>query len=177
MTLKKFILYVLGTTLFVIFLVLSHNTENTSQTQDNLSQEKTLISAKVVEVIDGDTLRVSINNTSSLVRMIGINAPESDGPYREIECYGSEAAQDLEQLLPAGSTVILETDPSQDTYDKYDRLLAYVFLDKVNINEQLIKQGSAHEYTYRTAYRYQTEFKRAEKEARENQLGLWGVCE
>ena len=64
--------------------------------------------------------------------------------------------------------------PVQGERDKYGRLLAYLFLpDGTNINLAMIAGGYAHEYTYNLPYKYQTQFKAAEKTAREAKLGLW----
>ena len=65
-------------------------------------------------------------------------------------------------------------DPSQGTFDKYGRTLAYVFLpDETFFNEYMISEGYGHEYTYNLPYKYQEEFKVAEKKAREEKKGLW----
>jgi micrococcal nuclease len=69
--------------------------------------------------------------------------------------------------------VYLETDPSQDTVDKYGRTLAYVWVGGHLYNLDMIANGYAHEYTYYVPYRYQAEFKAAENNARTNELGLW----
>ena len=67
-----------------------------------------------------------------------------------------------------------ETDASQDSRDKYDRLLRYVYLeDGTSFNEHMIAEGYAHEYTYGLPYKHQQAFKAAEKKARETNKGLW----
>ena len=111
------------------------------------------------------------------VRLIGINAPESVDPNRPVQCFGKEASAELARVA-AGHAIALETDPSQDTYDKYGRLLAYVFASTTNLNLHLVQAGFAHEYTYDLPYKYQREFRAAEREARETGRGLWaaGVC-
>ena len=53
----------------------------------------------------------------------------------------------------------LETDPSQDTVDKYGRALAYVWVGGHLYNLDMIANGYAHEYTYYVPYRYQADFK------------------
>lgn len=69
----------------------------------------------------------------------------------------------------------IEIDKSQSVYDKYGRILAYVKReDGLSINRYLVENGYAHEYTYKIPYKYQKEFKKLEKDAREGKLGLWG---
>lgn len=75
----------------------------------------------------------------------------------------------------AGKSVRLEFDPFVGERDKYNRLLAYVWLqDGSMINNLLVKNGYAHEYTYRSqSYKFQTQFKQAEQSAKIAELGFW----
>lgn len=127
--------------------------------------------ALVTKVVDGDTIDVQINGKKDIVRLIGINAPEYN------ECFGKEASDKARALLNS-KLVSLEADPSQDDRDKYHRLLRYVFVDGTNFDELMVREGYAREYTYHVPYKYQSEFKSAERQAREGKRGLWadGVC-
>jgi len=132
----------------------------------------------VTKVVDGDTIDVEINGESARLRLIGINTPETVDPRKPVECFGKEASAAAKELL-FGKKVRLEADPSQTDRDKYDRLLRYVFLeDGTNFNELMIVRGYAYEYTYDVPYKYQKEFKAAQKFAEGNKKGLWadGVC-
>lgn len=129
-------------------------------------------SALVTKVVDGDTVRIALNNKTETIRLIGINTPETVDPRREVECYGKEASNRTKELL-TGKQVILESDISQDTRDRYGRLLVYVWADGININKQLIADGFAYEYTYETPYKYQPEFKEAQRLAQNAKKGLW----
>jgi micrococcal nuclease len=130
----------------------------------------------VSRIIDGDTVVVSQDSVHTTIRLIGINTPETSSSYRKEECYGPESAKHMSSILPVGSRVTVETDPSQDVYDKYDRLLAYIMLGEINVNEKMIADGYAREYTYQTPYRYQHDFRSAERRARLTGLGIWGIC-
>jgi len=128
----------------------------------------------VVKVVDGDTLDVRINGTVERLRLIGINTPETVDPRKPVECFGIEASNKAKTVL-AGKKVSLEADSSQDERDKYGRLLRYVFLeDGTNFNLMMVRDGFAYEYTYETPYKYQKEFKSAQKDAQTQKLGLWG---
>lgn len=133
--------------------------------------------AQVVNIVDGDTIDIMFNCKKERVRLIGINTPETVDPRRPVQCFGKEASDKTKSLL-SGATVRIEIDPTQNERDKYGRLLAYIFLDNVNINKKLIEDGYAYEYTYGKAYKYKKEFKAAQTEAREQKRGLWadGVC-
>lgn len=127
----------------------------------------------VVSVPDGDTIRVQIENEEVKVRLIGINTPELEGATGAVSCFGQRAAEKARAALN-DKKVRLESDPSQNDRDKFDRRLRYAFLeDGTNFGEMMIREGFAYEYTYNTPYKFQQEFKAAQTEARQNQKGLW----
>jgi len=64
------------------------------------------------------------------MRLIGINTPETVDPRKPVECFGREASAEAKRLL-TGQRVRIELDPSQNTYDRYGRLLGYVFVRDV----------------------------------------------
>ncbi len=112
-----------------------------------------------VEVIDGDTIKLN----GETIRMIGIDAPESNtSRYGYVECYGAEASQHLKDLLKNAVKVEIIKDSTQGDKDKYNRTLGYVFADGVDINQKMIEDGYAFEYTYDKAYRYQSGYKLAQ---------------
>lgn len=128
----------------------------------------------VVQVVDGDTLRVRTpSGQLETIRLIGINTPEVVDPRSPVQCFGREASDRAKQLL-SGQRVRIEQDPTQDTRDRYGRLLAYVWLeDGTFFNKQMIADGYAQEYTFAAPYRYQADFKAAQQQARAAGLGLW----
>lgn len=132
---------------------------------------------RVIRIVDGDTIVVLINGAQEKIRLIGVDTPETVDPRGSVQCFGEEASAFTKSILE-NQAVRLEADPSQDDRDKYGRLLRYVFLDDTLINKELISLGYGHEYTYRRPYKYQMEFKSAEKRARESKKGLWSpnVC-
>ena len=134
---------------------------------------------KIVRVIDGDTVIVRIDGKNETLRLIGINTPETVDPRRPVECFGIEASNKAKEIL-TGKSFRLEADDIVGQRDEYGRLLRYLFLeDGTNFNKMMINEGYAYEYTFDLPYKYQDEFKQAEKEAREAKVGLWadGVCE
>ncbi len=149
---------------------------------DSLSPEAnpsvTMTPAQVVSVVDGDTIKVSINNKTETIRIIGIDTPETVDPRSPVQCYGREASNKMKELI-SGKPVYLEADPTQDDRDKYKRLLRFVFLpDGTDAGLSMINDGFAHEYTYDKPYKYQTAYVAAQREARDNHRGLWSdVCQ
>lgn len=129
--------------------------------------------AIVTNVTDGDTIEVALGGMVERVRLIGVDTPETSHPSRPVECFGREAAAFTREML-SGQTVLLEADPSQDNRDRFNRLLRFVWLpDRRLANYEIIAQGYGFEYTFRTPYRYQAQFKAAERAARAAQAGLW----
>ena len=136
------------------------------------TQPSGLPSAIVVTVIDGDTADVVLNGRTERLRMIGIDTPETRDPRTPVQCFGHEASTRANELL-AGQTVHLEADASQDTRDRYGRLLVYLWVGGRLFNVDMIAEGYAHEYTFEAAYKYQTLFKEAEQEANVSNRGFW----
>ncbi len=127
----------------------------------------------VVEVIDGDTIKVDIGGKIEAVRMVGVDTPEIAGPRNPQDDYfGPEAAQYTKQLLE-NQSVYLIPDPMQSNRDKYNRFLRYVFLeDGTLVNAKLIEEGYAYNYIYEP-FQFMKQFDYLEKQAKEKQLGIW----
>lgn len=123
----------------------------------------------VLEVIDGDTIRV---DSDSKVRLLQIDTPE----IKESECYAIEAKKALETLV-LGFEITLEVDPKLSQVDlKNKRITRYVFVGDKNINLELVKMGAATPWFYGGKGIYARELRAAAEEARLNKLGLWGAC-
>jgi len=131
------------------------------------------LSVSLVKVIDGDTIDVSINGKTERVRFIGIDTPEMNDNRPDIQCFAQESKSKTQVLL-TNTSFTLQSDNTQTDRDKYNRLLRYiVFTDKRNLAKLLIEQGFGYEYTYNEPYKYQQEFKNAQKTAENSQSGLW----
>lgn len=137
----------------------------------------------VVRVIDGDTFEL---NDKIKVRLLGIDTPEkyqSKKLDRDAEMSGQDKntikklgklASDYVRGIAEGKRVRLERDPKNDDKDKYGRLLRYVYLeDGTCINAKIIKDGYAQVYDKFEISKLD-EFRKLQKEARENNRGLWG---
>lgn len=152
-------------------------TESTRSTTNTLPTNKEG-PYDVVKVVDGDTIDVRIDSKTVKVRVIGLNTPETVDPRKPVECFGKQASAQATKLLK-DTKVYLESDDSQQNRDKYDRLLRYVWLeDGTNFSKIMIESGFGYEYTYDTPYKYQEDFKSAQKSAETAKTGLWadGAC-
>lgn len=124
----------------------------------------------VTKVVDGDTIEIE---GGEKVRLIGIDTPETVDPRRPVGCFGPEAANATRSLLE-GKRVSFESDLTDR--DKYNRLLRYVWVNNLFVNEYLVRYGFAKSYSYPPDTKYQGLFDGAQIEAQENKRGLWGSC-
>ena len=129
---------------------------------------------RVVSATDGDTITINYNGANEKVRLVGLDTPETKDPRKPVQCFGQEASTKMSELV-SGKKVRIEFDSTQGQRDKYGRLLLFVFLeDGRNLAYEMISGGYGTEYTYNSnPYKYQSQFKRAQNEARENKRGLW----
>jgi micrococcal nuclease len=129
------------------------------------------VEARVLEVIDGDTIKVSIEEAIYTVRYIGMDAPETRYPGRPVEWMGREATL-VNRALVEDNTVLLEEDISET--DRFGRLLRYVWVGDLLVNEVLVRQGYAQVSTYPPDVKYQERLLSAQEVAIEAGRGLWG---
>ena len=140
-------------------------------------------SVKLIRVVDGDTILVDRYNQSIYVRLIGIDAPESNhpDPLRNTED-GRKASAFLKSLLKSTTLVYIVKDVSD--VDKYGRLLRYVWLSKPTsldetyirgnmVNAIMLTQGYATNVTIQPDVKYAQLFLGFTREARLNNVGLW----
>lgn len=143
-------------------------------TGNQVSREESVISgtAYVERVIDGDTFELA---TGEVVRLIGIDAPESVKPGEGVQCFGKEASGFLRGLIEH-QEIRLEHDKSET--DRYGRLLRYAYLGDVLVNETLVRQGFARAKAYRPDIAKQDIFTEAQENAHTEGRGLWDktVC-
>ncbi len=134
------------------------------------SQKRAAEESIVQRLVDGDTVVLA---NGDRVRYIGMDTPELHHPRKPVQVYAREAME-FNRNLVEGKTVLLEFDVER--YDKYNRLLAYVFLqDGTFVNAELVRQGYAHILTIPPDVKYAGLFLKYEREARKARRGLWGL--
>ena len=135
-------------------------------TSADSADEETTVS----RVIDGDTIETS---NGERVRLVQIDAPElQDG-----ECYAVESTAALDELIPAGTEIRLESDPRLDDVDRFGRLLRYVHRGDTNVNLELVSRGAASVWFFEgDRGRYADELLDAARAAEDADNGLWGAC-
>jgi micrococcal nuclease len=121
----------------------------------------------VVEVVDGDTLHVAHGTTTTTVRLIGINAPESN------ECWSDEATEALAAFVGEGP-VWLTSDTTD--VDRYGRLLRYVTnADGDDAGAALVEQGAAIARSYPPDTANDERYALLQEAARLDGRGLWAA--
>jgi len=156
-----------------------------------------VISARITSVSDGDTIKVRAFGAKRdfyRVRLVGIDTPETKDPGRPVECGGRRADSNMRALSftaprdtngdglfdtdgGKGRRVTLRTDPSQDTFDRYGRLLAYVTTRAGgNLASQQLAAGWAKVYVFNRPFTQVARFRAAQQRARSGRRGVWRRC-
>jgi len=132
--------------------------------------------ATVVRVIDGDTIVVRLAGSEEHVRLLGIDTPETHKQDTPVECYGPEASDRLNALLPAGTVVRLVRDV--EARDRYGRLLAYVYRDRdgLFVDLAMVADGYAGPLAIAPNFAHRSELDAAAADARAARRGLWPAC-
>jgi len=138
--------------------------------------QPTTSEARVSKVIDGDTIVLA---TGEHVRYLGIDAPEThilrDGHWVDApKPFGLEATE-FNRSMVEGKMVRLEYDAEH--YDKYNRLLAYIYVDDKLVNAEMLREGFACVFNKSPNVKHADEFINLQREARQARRGMWGAVE
>ena len=127
-------------------------------------QSQLITQGTVTRIIDGDNLE--LNNGKS-IRLYDINCPEKGQKF-------SKEAIDLSTKLTLNNQIRLDYQPNYQT-DRWNRLLAYVFINNTFLNEQLVRQGFCEVTIYqkRAKLKYQDELLNAQTQAKQEKIGRW----
>ena len=164
----------------------SHSVDLSVQAPATRSQEPPGFErALVTRVVDGDTIEVRITGrvdgpgvgSASLgpihdVRLIGIDTPESVSPNTPVECFAREASAATATLVEDRRVTLYK---DTEEADRYGRLLRYVYLGDEMVGARLVANGYAFAYTYPPNVRHAALFVQLQREARQNDRGLWSA--
>jgi endonuclease YncB( thermonuclease family) len=138
--------------------------------------------ARVVRVIDGDTLKVKLATGQAVtVRLIGIDTPETVKPGTAVECGGRSATARMKRLAlrdGVGRGVTLTSDPSQDAVDRFGRVLAYVKGAGADFGRSMVSSGWAKTYVYEQDFARVGSYRKAQASAKTARpgRGVWRTC-
>lgn len=130
-----------------------------------------IITYKVIRVVDGDTIKINYNGKEESVRLIGIDTPESVHPDSSKNVYEGLIASEFTKERLEVKEITLEFDVQER--DHYGRFLAYVWVGGEMFNKVLLREGYAQVATYPPNVKYVDEFTAIQRQARENNKGLW----
>ena len=129
----------------------------------------------VTHVIDGDTIMTNIDSKSIKIRIIGIDTPESAASEDsdKINTHEGEIATARAKQLLENKYVYIEYD--KEKYDKYGRMLAYVYFDdkKTMYEDIILSEGLAISLQIEPNIKYQKQFESIQNKAKDNKTGFW----
>jgi micrococcal nuclease len=157
-----------------IVLLLVTEEEDGGEARQNGGQSGKRVGALVIRVVDGDTAQMELENGGEEgVRFIGVDTPESVAPGQPVECFGKKASRFTTGLIE-GERVELRF--GAESRDRYDRLLAYVYLGDRFVNAELVRLGYARTLEIAPNVDYAERFASLQQQAANAGRGLWGAC-
>ena len=132
---------------------------------------------KYSDCVDGDTIKVLLNNEEKTVRLLAVDTPESVKPNNEVEYYGKESSEYTCNMIKNAKKIQLEYDPKSDKVDKYDRLLAWVYVDGKLLQELLVSNGYAKVAYLYNDYKYVNSLMEYQELAQSKNIGIWNTLE
>ena len=131
-----------------------------------------VVQVPVLDVVDGDTIKVQFQDQVVKIRFLLIDTPETHHPKLGIQPFGPEASSETHRLLDH-QNVILEFAQNRGK-DKYGRYLAYVFTQKQSVEIDLLEKGLARvAYVIPPNTKYLKEYQLAEAGAKKAHRGVW----
>jgi micrococcal nuclease len=136
------------------------------------------LTARVIHVVDGDTVRVRLDGSGTVetVRYIGIDTPESVKPGEPVQCF-AKAASAFNATLVGGRRVRLRI--GRERRDRYGRLLAYVYVLGPRtrfVNAELMRGGYARTLEIPPNTDFAGRFAALQRRAIRQRVGLWSAC-
>lgn len=122
--------------------------------------------------VDGDTAKFIINNKEETVRFLAVDTPETKHPTKGEEPYGKEASDYTCNRLKEGNKIELEYDDNSTKTDKYNRYLAWIFVDDNLLQAELVKNGLAEVAYLYGDYKYTDLLKDYEQTAIATKVGM-----
>ena len=179
---KKINKFIYTIILIIIILILEKfNIIKITEKEQTIELVESSVSEKYevafVSCVDGDTAKFKLNNKEIKVRFLAIDTPETVHPYKNVEEYGKDASEYTCNRLTSAKKIEIQYEETYNKYDKYDRHLAWVWVDDSLLQKELINIGYAKlKYIY-AKYKYIDELKEVELHAKKEKLGLWNSYE
>lgn len=173
---------ILAVALYMIFGRSSVEEKDATSTDQNSTisieqvEEKTgnkRFTVDFIKAYDGDTIQATINGQKEKIRLLMVDTPEMNYNKGEAQPFAEEARDYTIKLLENAKKIEAVYDVGPET-DKYDRLLAYVFVDDVLLQESLLKEGlAAVRFIHKPNNTFEDEFRDIQQEAEQEKLNIW----
>ncbi len=137
----------------------------------NIVEAKELVEYE--SCVDGDTIWIKMNDKSTKVRLLSINAPEIEHEESPADYMGEESKNYVCNILENATKVEMEYDKNSKKEDKYGRTLAWIWVDDKLLQESIIEEGLAKvDYVY-NEYEYSAYLCEVEYKAIDAKKGIW----
>ena len=135
------------------------------------------ISVKFESCVDGDTIKVMLDDKKTTVRFLAVDTPETKHPTKGEQPFGKEASKYTCDKVKNAKKLEIEYDKGSSKVDKHDRTLAWIFTDDLLLQKDLISHGYAKVAYLYGDYKYTDELKKEESTAKSKKLGVWSLEE
>lgn len=135
------------------------------------------VSVKFEACIDGDTIKVILDDKKTTVRFLAIDTPETVHPTKGEQPFGKEASNYTCDKVKNAKKLEIEYDEGSTKTDKYNRALGWVFIDDTLLQKDLVSLGYAKVAYLYGDYKYTDELKKEESIAKSKKLGVWSLEE
>ena len=135
------------------------------------------VSVKFEACVDGDTIKVMLDNKKTTVRFLAIDTPETVHPTKGEQPFGKKASNYTCNKVKNAKKLEIEYDEGSTKTDKYNRALGWVFIDDTLLQKDLVSLGYAKVAYLYGDYKYTEDLKKEESIAKSKKLGVWGLEE
>ena len=135
------------------------------------------VSVKFEACVDGDTIKVILDDKKTTVRFLAIDTPETKHPTKGEQPFGKEASNYTCDKVKNAKKLEIEYDVGSTKTDKYNRTLGWVFVDDTLLQKDLVSLGYAKVAYLYGNYKYTDELKKEESTAKSKKLGVWSLEE
>lgn len=147
--------------------------ENFNKIENDYEENTNKIEVELVSTVDGDTAKFKMNGEQITVRFLGINTKETVDPKRGEEAWGKEASDFTKEKIKNATKIELEFDSYAEEKDKYNRYLAWIWVDDELLQNLLVENGLAETYMLQNNYKYAGMLQESEEIAKNSKLGIW----
>ena len=141
----------------------------------NVYAERVLV--KFEACVDGDTIKVMLDDKKTTVRFLAVDTPETKHPTKGEQPFGKEASNYTCDKVKNAKKLEIEYDEGSTKTDKYNRTLGWVFVDDTLLQKDLVSLGYAKVAYLYGDYKYTDELKKEESTAKSKKLGVWSLEE